>query len=209
MVISGSSQNGKSYLIKKILEQRNEIITPIIEHIYYCYSEYEPDFFNELRSSIVGVELTFIRGIQPLLDEVICPPGNRIPQLIVLDDLQMEISDNMKRLERLFTNYVHHRNCSVIVSLQYFFKKNLRVLTLQAQYLVLFKSPRCSSYIMDIGMQLNARKKCLALEEAYKYISKFKYSYVFIDLTQGQDDDFRIRSTIFPDENLVIFVPEK
>ena len=63
--------------------------------------------------------------------------------LIVLDDKMSSMGDSAL-LSKLFTEGSHHRNLSVIYIVQNLFDKGKshRCVSLNAQYLVLFKNPR-------------------------------------------------------------------
>ena len=63
--------------------------------------------------------------------------------LVVIDDLIQKLG-NDPRITSLFTKGCHHRNLSVIFILQNIFHrgKELRDVSLNCHYLVLFKSPR-------------------------------------------------------------------
>ena len=63
--------------------------------------------------------------------------------LIVLNDLMVQ-SGKEKRIADLFTKESHHRNLSVIYIVQNIFHqgKEMRNISLNAHYIVLFKSPR-------------------------------------------------------------------
>jgi hypothetical protein len=66
--------------------------------------------------------------------------------LIVLDDLMAQ-SGKDKRISDLFTKGSHHRNLSIIYIVQNIFHqgKEMRNTSLNAHYIVLFKSPRDKS----------------------------------------------------------------
>ena len=53
--ISGQSQCGKSYLVRRLLTYLNELFHPVPSKVIYCYGEYQKEF-DELR----GVD--FIEG---------------------------------------------------------------------------------------------------------------------------------------------------
>ena len=53
--ISGQSQCGKSYLVRRLLSYLNELFHPVPSKVIYCYGEYQKEF-DELR----GVD--FIEG---------------------------------------------------------------------------------------------------------------------------------------------------
>ena len=68
-------------------------------------------------------------------------PVDKEPRWVVVDDLMEEVSGN-KAMNNMFTKYSHHRNISVFFLVQDLFKKNNQTLTLNAQYMFLFKNPR-------------------------------------------------------------------
>ena len=90
--------------------------------------------------TIAGIE--FNQGIPEDIDE---PDYLDISQrnLIVLDDLMAQ-SGKDKRIADLFTKGSHHRNLSVIYIVQNVFHqgKEMRKISLNAHYIVLFKSSR-------------------------------------------------------------------
>ena len=87
-----------------------------------------------------GIE--FIQGIPEDIDE---PDYLNVSQrnLIVLDDLMAQSGED-KRIADVFTKESHHRNLSVIYIVQNIFhqRKEMRNISLNAHYIVLFKSPR-------------------------------------------------------------------
>ena len=42
--ISGQSQCGKSYLVRKLLHYLNELFHPVPSEVIYCYGEYQKEF---------------------------------------------------------------------------------------------------------------------------------------------------------------------
>ena len=49
----------------------------------------------------------------------------------------------------------------------------------------------------------------LALYEAYADCMKTEYNYLLVDLTPQCSEKFRLRSSVLPHEDCVIFVPKK
>jgi Ni2+-binding GTPase involved in maturation of urease and hydrogenase len=76
-----------------------------------------------------------------------------------LDD-QMSETSRDKRIMNLFTKGSHHRNLSVIFLLQNLFyqRKITRTMSLNTQYLVLFKNPRGKLQILTLGKQIISRE---------------------------------------------------
>ena len=197
MSVAGASQSGKSTLIKELILQMDNIIYPKIQKLIYCYNEDEPNFAPEVLKKL-SIQVSFQKGM-----EVDVPPGNDMPTLVVLDDF-MEEASKSEEVCKIFSKYSHHRSMSVIITLQNFFYKNCRNLTLNSKYIVLFRNPRDSTIISFLGRQMNQGKSYPLLEQAYDDATKNKpNSYLFIDLSQKQNDNYRFRSNLFYSKAIV------
>ena len=100
-------------------------------------------------------EIEFNQGIPEDIDESDYLDVSQ-RNLIVLDDL-MAHSGKDKRIADLFTKGSHHRNLSVIYIVQNVFHqgKEMRNISLNAHYIVLFKSPRDRQQISIFARQVN------------------------------------------------------
>ena len=101
-----------------------------------------------MMKTMAGIE--FNQGFPEDIDE----PTQR--NLIVLDDLMAQ-SGKDKRIADLFTKGSHHRNLSVIYIVQNIFHqgKEMRNISLNAHYIVLFKSPKDRQQISILARQVN------------------------------------------------------
>jgi hypothetical protein len=200
MVISGMPQSGKSTLTGELLVRRNEIIcTPDgspIHRILYCYTEYQPKFFQFLKHHIPNIQ--FCKGLPESYHD-----GTDRPSIVVLDDLMNEASKSDDTLAA-FTRTSHHRNVSIIILVQNFFHRNLRGITSCCHYFCIMKNPRDSSALACLGRQMNGGMKNFVMDEAYKDCMKKPYGYLFIDCSQNQNDNYRLRNSIFP-ENCTVY----
>src|ERR1700759_3648415 len=133
-VISGPTGSGKSVFVQRLMQHAQTVISPPPERILYCYGVYQ-----EIFSKFNGVE--FNEGLTSL-DEF----EKRRHTLVIIDDLMHETNDVVTKL---FTRRSHHTNTSVIYITQNLFhaNKETRTLTLNAQYMVLFKNVRDKSQI--------------------------------------------------------------
>ena len=124
-MVAGPTCCGKSQFVKRLLESGEDMII---------------------------TNITFVEGVPSDLESMINPS---IKYLVVIDDLMHELS-NDQRITGLFTKGCHHRNLSVIFILQNIFHrgKELRDMSLNYHYLVLFKSPRDSSQINHLAKQM-------------------------------------------------------
>ena len=84
--ISGQSQCGKSYLVRRLLYYLNELFHPVPSKVIYCYGEYQKEF-DELH----GVD--FIEGFPEDLNEL---TQGHDQTLLILDDLMSECSKDQR-----------------------------------------------------------------------------------------------------------------
>ena len=204
MTCAGPTQAGKSTLIHQLIRRKDEVILPKIEKVIYCYNEDEPPFAEELRGELGGDVIRFQKGMMVDVDE-----GNTIPILVILDDFMAEAAES-KEVCAMATRGSSHRSMSVIITLQNFFFKNCRTLTLNSKYIVLFRNPMDMSVIRFLSRQMGGGKEHPILAAAYDDATKNKSnSYLFLDMSQQQNDDFRIRSNLFPDPSCIVYVIQK
>jgi len=192
LIINGSTQCGKSTLIKKILLRKNEIFDRDFEKIVYCYA-YSLPMFEELEQNIPNIQ--FHEGLPNHYEEF-------ENSLIIFDDLMEELAKQKNAID-LFTKKSHHYNISVIFVTHNFFFKNLRDLTKQCKYVCLMKNPRENSYVKHIGRQMNMGVKNVPFEHAFEQVMCQPFGHLFLDFDMNQREDMRIRTSIFPDECVV------
>ena len=185
-VISGPTGSGKSVFVRQLLAQSKTVISPPPDRILYCYGVYQEAF-----DKMEGIE--FNEGL-PSLDEF---NGGK-HSLVVIDDLMHETNDIVTKL---FTRLSHHTNTSVVYITQNLFHagKETRTITLNAQYLVLFKNVRDKSQIAHLARQMYPGK-AKHMIEAYTDATNEPYSYLFIDLKPNTDEKHRLKACIFPDD---------
>ena len=147
--------------------------------------------------------ITFVEGVPSDLEYMINPT---IRNLVVIDDLMQELSNN-PQITSLFTKGCHHRNLSVVFILQNIFHrgKELRDMSLNCHYLVLFKSPRDSSQINHLAKQMfPGHVKCR--QESFQDATSRPYGYLLCDLKPETPTDFRLRTNIFYGETPFAYV---
>ena len=108
MMVAASTGGGKTWLVKNLLENREQWISPAPQRIVWIYGQWQP-LYAEMQRIIRDIE--FVKGIPVNIeDEQFLNPA--IQNLIVIDDLMSEAS-NDKRICDLFTKGSHHRNLTV------------------------------------------------------------------------------------------------
>ncbi|KAJ8020519.1 hypothetical protein HOLleu_40129 [Holothuria leucospilota] len=200
-VVAGPTQCGKTVFLYNLLSQVDEVINGPPEVILWFYGEYQP-LYDKLATAL-GNAIQFIEGVPQSFDEYLDKSKRN---LIILDDLMNETADD-KKISNLFTKGSHHKNLSVILVLQNLFQQGRvsRTISLNSHYIVLFKNPRDASQISFLARQMFPEKPKY-LQEAYRDATKRPYGYLFIDLKGGTEENYRLRTQIFPGETQYAYV---
>jgi hypothetical protein len=195
-MVVGASFSGKSTFTKRLIE--NRMFEPFPERLVWCYGIYQP-LYDEMLP--LGVE--FIEGFPAELYDSL---DSSKPTLVVIDDLMDEVQDN-KMLAKFFTKGCHHKNVTIVFILQNLFPqgKQCRTISLNTQYIVVFKNTRDKTQINCLGKQMfPGRSKYF--QEAYLDATKERGSYLLLDLKPDTPDDWRVRTRIFPEEDTVVYI---
>ena len=108
----------------------------------------------------------------------------------------------------LYTEGSHHRNLSVIFLLQniYHHGRENRTMSLNTQYLVLFKNPRDQLQVMTLSRQMFPHRSYQFMVQFNRATTK-PYGYLVIDLKQNTPDSQRIRTDVFINNNESMSTP--
>jgi hypothetical protein len=195
MILSGPSGCGKSNFVGKLLQQMQYMVDPVPEKIHWCYAKDQPLHDNLRRTSPIPIE--FHEGIPNNMEEMI---HNSQKQVFVLDDLMNEISTS-QRIQKLFTQGIHHDNCSLICLVQNIFPPGsyFRTIRLNSHYVVLFKNPADARQISSFSSQF-APKHMASVQKAYDDACQDRYGYLFVDLHPETNEKYRLRSNILYDD---------
>jgi hypothetical protein len=195
-VISGPTGSGKTELLKRFVDERETVVDVSPLEIIYCYGAWQNRF-----DDFDGVN--FHEG---MIDAENGIPSDGKPRWIVVDDL-MEEAGKTSNLLNLFTKFSHHKNVSVFFVTQNLFHKSLRSITIQAQYIALFKSPRDKTAPMYLGRQFYPTNP-LFLTEVYEDATSRPYSFLWLDLKQTTPDHARVLGNFLsPDQPLISYTP--
>ena len=200
ILVAGPTSSGKTYFVKRLLEGGEDTIQNPPENIIWCYGM-DQKLYHDMQETIPNI--TFVEGVPNDLESTLDPS---VRNLIVLDDMMHRLSRN-PRVTDLFTKGSHHLNLSVIFIVQNLFHKGkeLRDISLNCHYLVIFKSLRDNNQIIHLAKQTNPG--CVKyVQEAFMDATAKPYGYILYDLKPQAIDSFRIRSCIFPGEQQVAYV---
>ena len=131
--------------------------------------------------------------------------ADRRHKLIVMDDLMhREVED--KEMELLFTQGTHHKCVSVILITQNLYPrgKHARTIALNTWYLVLMKNLRDVSQVGILGRQLYPGR-VKGFIKAYEDALGSKQGYLIVDTSPHGDDQYRLRSRVFPGQDPLVY----
>ncbi len=203
-MIVGPSGCGKTYFVKSVLENCEHVMNATPENIVWIYTSFQP-MYTELQK--MNKRVKFVKGLPDSFeDENLFPPDQS--HLIILDDVIFQASDHPE-VVKVFTQYRHHRNMSVMMLTQNVFHrgKHSRTISLNSNYLVLFKNPRDKLQIKILAHQIFPTQKAFFLE-SYEDAVKDPHGYLIVDLTPGCPDQYRVRSGILPRQWPVVYLPK-
>ena len=211
MKLSGNRRVGKTHFTKTLLLNNHELITPRLDVIIWFYGAMQQSLFAELEDSLQrgGQKIEFVHDLPQdgkTIQDVICSHVGR--KLVVFDDL-MEKVGSRADVAALFT-HGRHEDVSVIFLTQNLFHKSkyARDMSLNVDYMVLFKNPRDASVITHLGQQMGNTK---FLQQAFRDATKEPFSYLLIDLRAQTPEVLRYRTRVFNssgDEPQTVYQPQ-
>ena len=79
--------------------------------------------------------------------------------------------------------------------------KESRTISLNSQYMVVFKNPRDASHMSHLARNMYPGRVKF-VQEAFKDSTSVPYGYLLVDLKQDAPEDMRLRTAIFPDDGV-------
>ncbi len=201
-VLSGPTGCGKTNFLTNLLINGDSLFNIKIDRLIYCYGVPLPETFNKLKNKYPHLEL--IHGLNPDLEF-----NPQLNNILILDDLMVDCVKSDVVL-KYFTRGSHHESLSVILLTQNLFHQGThsRTINRNSHYVAFFKNPRDQSSIEYLARQMYPKKSNILIE-AYHDATSRPYGYIFIDLKQETNDDYRIRTNILPSDPTpaVIYIP--
>ena len=196
--------SGKSFWTFRLLREKEDMFSSPPEKVLYCYGIYQP-LFDTVEKEMPFV--TFHRGL-PSEDMLKHLSSSNRCNLVILDDL-MDYVTASKEMESLFVKGVHHLHLTVLYINQnlYCKGKNSRTINLNTHIYVLMKNPRDLSQLLCLGRQAFLGKSSF-LMETYKDATSQHYGYLVLDFSPGAEEDYRVRTKVFPGEDTIIYQPK-
>jgi hypothetical protein len=188
MIVAGPSGCGKTVFTNALI--KSHLIDDInFNEIIWCYSE-----IGSLRDRIPYV--TYQEGL-PSVEQY---DGTR--KLVILDDLMHETNTD---IAKLFTKMSHHRNVSVILITQnvFFQSKNSRDISLNNNYLVIFKNPRDKAQVMHLAKQIRPGQTKFFMK-SFEDATETPHGYLFIDFKPRTPEIQRLASDITHEHPMIL-----
>lgn len=193
ILIGGSSLCGKTTWILRLIQNYRRMFNPIPKTILYAYGIKNDKV--ELFSSM-GVKC--MKGL-PKDEQLENYPK---PLLLILDDLMLET--NTKYLSDLFSRKTHHLNMATVFITQDLFSESLRAARKNSHYLVMMRAPAATNEIRMLAIQIFGLRFKEFLH-AYEEATKSQYGYILVDLHPQSPQELRVRTSVFPDDEHIVF----
>ena len=166
-IVAGPTGCGKTTFVARLLRNASAMIDPPPERVTWYYGEWQTAYEN--------LDIPNTRLEEGLPTSFDTDDGKR--GLVVLDDLMAETDS---RVTNLFTKKSHHSDTSVIYLVQNLFSKNKESpISLNAQYMIVFKNPRDSSQLANLARQMYPGRGAF-VQEAFADATASPYGYLLI-----------------------------
>ena len=198
--ISGQSQTGKSYLVRQLLYNLNDLFDPVPSIIVHCFAEHQ-EVFHDMVQEIPNI--SFVKGFPDNVYDILEGYKN---SLVIIDDLMSECSKD-QRVSDLFTRGSHHCGISVMYLTQNLFPpgKQSRTISLNSHYMIIFKNPRDSLGIATLARQMYPKNVNYLLESFDDATCK-PFGYILLDLHPTTAENLRLRTNILPNERQIVYI---
>ena len=206
ITLVASSNSGKTTFVKRLLQHADGMFTEPITKILYCYGSKWQDIFDDM--SRIFPKLSFKEGL-PADDDLTELTGgeSRAHTCLVLDDLSSQIYTN-KDLEKLWTADSHHKRMTIIHLTHNLFPKSPsgRIISLNTKYFIIFRNHRDALQIKHFARQVYPNKVGFFMASYHKAVED-QWGYLVVDLHGRSNEKYRLRTKIFPNEDMLIFQP--
>ena len=196
--ISGTTNSGKTYFVRQLLENKNKMFNPPADKVMYCYGVWQT-LFGDMENQLNTI---FHKGLpsEETVDTFV--DGNH--HIIILDDLMDDVVES-KGVQNMFTRGSHHKNLTILYLNQnmYCQGKSARSINLNTHYMVLMRNPRDTSQISVLAKQTGLGKN---LVQAYKECTSVPYGYLVLDLSPHSNDSIKLKTDILPDQYTIAYM---
>jgi hypothetical protein len=202
--INGMSRSGKTHLVATMVTQRDKMFNPPANKVLLCYSVFQEKY--EILKNNLKDDLILHEGL-PTKDEISeFATMNKGPNIIILDDLQMQAVANSDILQ-LCTEGSHHLNLYVLICSHNLFMqgKCQKTMQINMNYIIIFEHPRDLSQLRTLGTQMFPGQ-VKQFMDIYKDATSSDYGYLVINLNPNlSQNDFRLYTKNLPGEEPIVY----
>lgn len=198
-LVVGPSASGKTYRTCNILRNKNQMIKDgqDIKNVIFCYSVWQP-IYTALQKE--GVVTNFVNK-KPTCQEftdLVKSYADKGGSIVVIDDFMGQIDQD---LVEITTVHSRHNNAITFMLFQSLFPPNklARQISLNVKYIHLHKNPRENAQVQTLARQLSP-KNYKWIVQAYHKVTQTPHAALLFDLTQGREENLRIRSHYLPED---------
>lgn len=186
-VFFGPTFSGKTHLVRDILSHHKESMKTRknVINVCWCHGQSQKLHYEKLPNVNIIYK-------EELVDDSFLL-RNKI-DVIVFDDLMNQIGNSL-HLTDFFTKKSHHLSISVIYIVQNIFNKNkqMRTISLNANYLICMKNPRDQLQLQTLARQIMPNETKFFMQ-CYADATNKPYSNFIIDLHPLTPDELRLKS---------------
>jgi hypothetical protein len=198
-ILAGSSQSGKTTLTFNILRHIDTLFQDprCKQNVIYFYNKWQSSYDSFKKENIVKEWINKLPTEEDVEAKTLLSM-NHGGSVLVIDDFAQELT---RDIIKLFGVLAHHTNSVVILLTQNIFAKvkGFRDISINANYVILFKNPRDTSQIANFARQV-ARTDSTWINEAFEEATSKAYSYLLFDFHQTTPPQLKVRSCILPDD---------
>jgi hypothetical protein len=181
MLVAGSSGSGKTYIVKQMLENMDEVFGHTFATIKYCFRAPDPLIY-EVTANLPQIEPC--DGIP--MDYITNPgayknPGDHV--LLILDDL-IHAASKSAAVDQLFAVNARHWNISVILITQNVYIKSpfMVNISLNTTHMIVTENKRNPSQFFRLAQQLEPALWRQLVDAHERALKMRRYGYLIIDL---------------------------
>lgn len=199
LTIFGASKSGKTNLVIQMIKNLAKVYDKPINKIVFLYSIWQ-SAYEDIKSDVVFV--TDADDIDAHIDK-------DYNSLVVFDDQILNIQKNNKQLESFYVQKAHHLNCAVVFLCQNIYAKNIRLASVNSDFVIIFNFPRDYSMVNSYFRQMDSSISKDLFNVYREIVTSGPYKYIVLAFHPSVDQSLRIRDSIFPSKDLVVYRPRQ
>lgn len=199
LLLSGPSGSGKTFFVYNLIKNHNILFKQKFTKIIFLYHIYQ-EIYDKIKKEC-QIPIDFIQNSEIDFENFMLN-SNVDNNLIIIDD-QILVSD-INIFTKLFTIWTRHKNISTIFITQKLFinNENYRIISDNADYIILFSNPRNLTSISILGSQILPGDTKI-FKTIYHEATGEPFSHLLCDFTQDQLSAFRFRSNYFKEDGII------